>query len=141
MNNIHFPLAIILLLITNVTTLAQSSDTSKYILEHDREVAQEQPGPHNGGGTSIGYGFFENVKNYKTAFRKRVLKPGSSIGYHFQEVDEIYYIIEGKGTMQMNGESFEVQAGDAILTRARSSHGVSPLGEADLVIIIVYEKK
>lgn len=123
------------------TTLAQSSDSTKYILEHDSQVRREQPGPHNGGGISIGYSFFENAKDFNTAFRKRVLKPGASIGYHFQEIDEIYYILDGKGMMQMNGETFEVQSGDAILTRAGSSHGIAPSGTNDLVIMIVYDKK
>ncbi len=128
-------------IITCNITFAQSSDSTKYIVEKDTQVAKEQPGPHNGGGTSIGYSFFENAKDFNTAFRKRVLKPGSSIGYHFQEIDEIYYILDGKGMMQMNGETFEVQSGDAILTRAGSSHGIAPLGTNDLVIMIVYDKK
>lgn len=121
-------------------TLAQSPDPSKYILERDREVAKEQPGPHNGGGTTIGYNFFEHADGLFTFFRKRVLQPGSAIGYHLQKEDEIYYILSGKGIMQMNGETFAVEAGDAILTRPGSSHGLQQTGAEDLVILIVYEK-
>jgi len=77
----------------------------------------------------------------KTAFRKRILKPGSSIGYHLQKEDEIYYIISGNGKMQMNGKIFSVKPGDAILTRRGSSHGIAPNADHDLVILIVYEKK
>jgi hypothetical protein len=64
---------------------AQSIDTSKYILQNDTEVAKEEPGTHNGGGKTIGFNFFGDAKNLKTAFRKRILKPGSSIGYHLQK--------------------------------------------------------
>ena len=74
-------------------------------------------------------------------FRKRVLHPGSAIGYHLQKEDEIYYIVSGTGEMKMNGETFPVKAGDGILTRPGSSHGLTQTGKEDLVVIINYEKK
>lgn len=135
------PVFILFLFFLTSVLSAQSTDLSKYVLERDTTVAKEQPGPHKGGGTTIGYSFFENVPDFHTAFRKRVLKPGSAIGYHLQKEDEIYYILSGIGIMQMNGETFEVQAGDAILTRPGSSHGLTQQGKDDLVILIVYDKK
>jgi len=120
---------------------AQNGDTTKYILQNDVEVAKEEPGTHNGGGETIGFNFFSQAKNLKTAFKKRTLKPGSSIGYHLQKEDEIYYVISGNGTMQMNGKTFAVKPGDAILTRPGSSHGIAPNAGNDLTILIVYEKK
>ncbi|SDG92047.1 Cupin domain-containing protein [Pedobacter terrae] len=125
----------------SIAAKAQTADTSKYFLQNDAEVAKEEPGTHNGGGKTIGFNFFAQAKNLKTAFRKRILKPGSSIGYHLQKEDEIYYVISGKGTMQMNGKTFAVKPGDAILTRPGSSHGISPDASNDLTILIVYEKK
>jgi len=112
----------------------------KYILIHEKEIAKEQPGPHDGGGTTIAYPFFENAQDFKMAFRKRTLKPGSSIGYHLQKEDEVYYILSGNGDMQMNGESFKVTAGDAILTRPGSSHGLKPSGNEELTLLIAYGK-
>lgn len=120
---------------------AQNGDTTKYILQNDLEVAKEEPGTHNGGGKTIGFNFFGEAKSLKTAFRKRILKPGSSIGYHLQKEDEIYYVISGNGTMKMNGKTFAVKPGDAILTRPGSSHGIAPNAGNDLTILIVYEKK
>ena len=125
----------------SVKASAQSTDTSKYILQNDSEVAKEEPGTHNGGGKTIGFNFFSDAKNLKTAFRKRILKSGSSIGYHLQKEDEIYYVLSGNGTMQMNGKTFAVKPGDAILTRPGSSHGIAPNAGNDLTIMIVYEKK
>jgi quercetin dioxygenase-like cupin family protein len=119
---------------------AQTPDASKYILERDAQVAKEQPGPHDGGGKSIGYSFFDGVKDFPTAFKKRTLQPGSSIGYHLQQDDEIYYIISGTGEMKMNGKTFPVKSGDAILTRPGSSHGLTPTGNQELTLIIVYPK-
>ena len=110
----------------------------RYILEHEKDIAKEEPPPHNGAGMSTGYSFFANVPHLKLAFRKRVLKPGSSIGYHLQEDDEIYYIDSGKGIMKVNNDSFAVKTGDAILTRPGSSHGLQQTGNDELVVIINY---
>lgn len=122
------------------TSKAQTSDSGKYILERDAQVAKEQPGPHDGGGKTIGYSFFDGVKDFPTAFKKRTLRPGSSIGYHLQQADEIYYILNGTGEMKMNGQTFQVKAGDAILTRPGSSHGLIPTGNQELTLLIVYPK-
>jgi len=120
---------------------SQTIDTSKFILQNDKDVAKKEAGTHNGGGETIGYNFFANAKNLKTIFRKRTLKSGSAIGYHLQKEDEIYYVISGNGKMKMNGETFAVKPGDAILTRPGSSHSIEPNPDNDLTILIVYEKK
>jgi mannose-6-phosphate isomerase-like protein (cupin superfamily) len=121
-----------------VLSFTKTLPIGKYILVHEKEIAKEEPGPHNGGGKTIAYPFFEGTEDFKMAFRKRILKPGSSIGYHLQKEDEVYYILEGNGEMQMNGEQFAVSAGDAILTRPGSSHGLKPTGDKDLTLLIAY---
>ena len=112
-----------------------------YILERDAEVATEEPGTHNGGGTTVGYSFFRKAPDLKLVFRKRALKPGSGIGYHLQKEDEIYYVLSGRGEMTMDGKSFDVKAGDAVLTRPGASHSLKQVGAEDLVIIINYEQQ
>lgn len=109
-----------------------------YILEQEVEIGKKQPGPHDGGGMSTAYGFFSKAENLKLVFRKRTLYPGSSIGYHLQEADEIYYIVQGTGEMKMNGKTFPVKAGDAILTRPGNWHGLRPAGKDSLTLIINY---
>ncbi len=109
-----------------------------YVVEHDAKVAEQQPGPHDGGGQTIGHSFFRDVPNLSLVFRKRVLKPGSAIGYHEQREDEIYYILSGRGLMKLDGTDVEVGPGTAILTRTGSSHGLKPVGAEDLVLIINY---
>jgi mannose-6-phosphate isomerase-like protein (cupin superfamily) len=110
------------------------------VVERDAEVRAAEPGPHSGGGQTVAYSFFKNAPDLKLVFRKRALKPGSAIGYHEQAEDEIYYVLSGKGVMTLNGRSFEVGAGDAILTRPGSSHGLKQTGADDLVILINYEQ-
>jgi len=112
-----------------------------YILEHEKDIAINEPGPHNGGGNSTAHKFFKGATTSKLQFTKRILHSGSAIGYHFQKEEEIYYIVSGTGEMKMNGETFTVTTGDAILTLPGSSHGLKQTGKDDLVVIINYEKK
>jgi mannose-6-phosphate isomerase-like protein (cupin superfamily) len=112
-----------------------------YYLDHEKDVAVDQPAPHDGGGNTTAYNYFANAKESRLVFRKRALHPGSAIGYHLQADNEIYYIVSGTGEMKMNGKAFSVKAGDAILTLPGSSHGLMQTGKEDLVVIINYEKK
>jgi len=120
---------------------AQKPTPGGYILERDAEVAATEPGTHNGGGQTIGYSFFKKAPRLGLVFRKRALKPGSGIGYHEQKEDEIYYVLSGRGTMTIDGKSFDVEPGTAVLTRPGSSHGLKQVGAEDLLIMINYEQK
>ena len=111
-----------------------------FVVQHDSDVAKEEPGPHKGKGLSTGYVFFEKASGLKFSFRKRVLHPGGSIGYHKQSEDEVYYIIGGQGRMTINGSEFAAKPGDAFLTRTGSSHGLEQTGSGDLTLIITYSK-
>jgi mannose-6-phosphate isomerase-like protein (cupin superfamily) len=117
---------------------AKQTNQEGYLLEHEKDLAEQQPGPHKGGGTTTAYNFFSKANGLDLVFRKRVLHPGSSIGYHLQKEDEIYYIVSGTGEMTMNGKTFSVQQGDAILTRPGNWHGLKQVGEVDLVVLVNY---
>ena len=109
-----------------------------HVMERDADVARDQPGPHQGLGRTTGHVFFEKVPGLAFSFRKRVLHPGSSIGYHLQKEDEVYYVVSGTGRMTVDGTPFDVGPGDALLTRPGSSHGLVQTGGKDLVLIIAY---
>jgi mannose-6-phosphate isomerase-like protein (cupin superfamily) len=110
-----------------------------YVIEHDADVAKNEPGTHKGGGQTVGYSFFSKVPDLKLVFRKRALKPGSGIGHHVQKEDEIYYVLSGKGSMTLDGKTVEITPGTAVLTRPGSSHSLKQVGDEDLVIMINYE--
>lgn len=120
---------------------AKQAPGNGYVLERDAEVAKNEPGPHEGGGPSTGYIFFEKAPDLKFSFRKRVLHKGAAIGYHLQKTDEVYYFTGGDGIMTINGKPFPVKAGDAVLTRGGSSHGLVQKGDADLTIVITFQKE
>ncbi|HEY7286501.1 MAG TPA: cupin domain-containing protein [Vicinamibacterales bacterium] len=123
---------------------ASTQETKKkggYIVQHDADVAKNEPGPHQGPGQTVGYVFFEKTPNLHFSFRKRVLKPGAGIGYHEQHEDEVYYVLSGRGVMTLDGTPTDVGPGAAILTRTGSSHGLKQVGAEDLVVIIAFETK
>jgi len=86
------------------------------------------------------YSFFARAPNLQLVFRKRALHRGAAIGYHHQDVDEIYYILSGTGELTLNGQRSMVGPGTAVLTRPGSSHGLRQVGSDDLVLIIAYQQ-
>ena len=66
--------------------------------------------------------------------------PGASIGVHFHDHDEIYYVLEGEGDYVLDGVVQRVRAGDALLTRAGSTHSMRQAGAGDLVLLIAYPR-
>src|SRR3954453_12511891 len=118
---------------------AQNPAPGGYIIEHDAEIAKDEPGTHNGGGMTVGYSFFAKVPNLKLVFRKRAFHPGSGVGLHEQKEDEIYYVLSGRGQMTLDGTTVDVTPGTAVLTRTGSSHSLTQVGSEDLVVLINYE--
>jgi mannose-6-phosphate isomerase-like protein (cupin superfamily) len=135
--------ALWLLLAALLTAASMQAQKPKggYIIQHDADIAKNEPGTHNGGGQTVGYSFFDKTPGMKFVFRKRALKPGSGIGYHEQKEDEVYYVLSGKGVMTLDDKPIDVGPGTAILTRPGSSHGLKQVGNEDLVILIAYDLK
>lgn len=110
-------------------------------VENARDIAVQQPGPHEGEGTTTAYPFFEQADGFDIVFRQRALHPGATIGEHRNDKDEIYYVLSGRGELTLDGERRGVGPGDAILTRGGSTHALAQRGQEDLVIIVVYRKR
>ena len=135
----------IAVLFTDTTTAAQPAKPEP-TLRHDsyvqqaRDIAAEQPGPHEGKGTTTAYPFFEDAAGFDIVFRQRALHAGASIGAHRNDKDEIYYVLSGRGELTLDGQRRAVGPGDAILTRDGSTHALEQRGDEDLVIIVVYHR-
>src|ERR1700753_4075117 len=129
---LHLPTFLITALVFSLFFMAafayMRQNDKGYIINHEKDIAHDEPGPHDGGGKTTAYPFFSKFKDAKMAFRKRVLHPGSTIGYHLQEQQEIYYILSGKGELTTNGKAITVSTGDAILTLPGNHHGLKPVG-------------
>ena len=112
-----------------------------FIVQHDAEIAKNEPGTHDGGGRTIGYSFFDSTPGMKFVFRKRALHPGAGVGLHEQHEDEVYYVLSGKGLMTVDDQPVDMTPGTAVLTRPGSSHSLKQVGSEDLVVLIAYEIK
>ena len=119
---------------------AQTPRSDSYV-EQARDIAVQQPGPHDGQGTTTAYPFFDDAEGFDIVFRQRALHPGATIGEHHNDKDEIYYVLSGRGELTLDGKHRDVGPGDAILTRNGSTHGLKQVGKEDLVIIVVYRKR
>lgn len=111
---------------------------SLVVLPRDAIVLCMQPGPHGGPGETVAYPMFADAKDMPFQFRRRVLRKGAGIGLHPHDHDEIYYVLAGRGRYFLDGREHAVAAGDALLTRAGSTHGILQDGDADLELLIVY---
>lgn len=104
------------------------------------DYRRAQPAPHGGGGTTVAYPLFDDVADLDLVLRRRVLPAGAGIGLHRHTHDEIYYVLSGQGRYLLDGVVHDVGAGDALLTRAGSSHALHQHGTEDLVILINYRR-
>jgi mannose-6-phosphate isomerase-like protein (cupin superfamily) len=68
-----------------------------------------------------------------------VVPAGSSIGVHTHGGgdEEIYIVIDGRGKMSVDGEGFDVEAGDVIVNRPGGTHGLVNDGDALLRLVVV----
>ena len=54
-----------------------------------------------------------------------VVEPNATIGEHrHTDGEEIYYVLEGRGTMVLDGERHEIGPGDLAVTSAGHSHAL-----------------
>lgn len=58
----------------------------------------------------------------------------TALHYH-KDSEEIYYVIEGCGEMQLNNEKFMIHPGDSIVIKPGSHHGLNNPYDKDLVIL------
>lgn len=67
-----------------------------------------------------------------------ILPPNTSIGIHQHgDNEELYFIVDGEGTMIVNSEKRRVSKGDLILNPPGSSHGLINDSGATLSILVV----
>jgi len=115
---------------------------------------------HGGEATIKRRGFFRDTSRLPISFQIWELGPGASEGRHVHvargsevhvsegsyldedsgPLEEIYYFLEGAGTMWIDGRDVPVAAGDAVLTPPGSDHGLRNDGEGPLKLVIIWGK-
>ena len=67
--------------------------------------------------------------------------PGGSVPIHSHEQEEVYFIVEGQGNIQVAGESRDVRSGDCIYIRPQLEHVLTNAGQTDMVMMFCYSPK
>jgi mannose-6-phosphate isomerase-like protein (cupin superfamily) len=68
-----------------------------------------------------------------------VVKPGSRTKPHRLKSSEVYFLLEGRGRMQIEQETAEVTAGQAVYVPPFHVQHIENTGEADLVFLCIVE--
>ena len=99
---------------------------------------------HSGDGVIRRRGFFDDASRLPIKFQVWELDPGVSEGSHSHEGDtsleEIYYFLEGSGTMWIDGQDVPIAAGDAVLVPPGIDHGFRNVGDIPLKLVIIWGK-
>ena len=67
-----------------------------------------------------------------------ILPPGTTIGEHSHiGNEEIYFIVDGEGTLILDGVQHSVSSGDISLCRSGHSHGLINSGKTDMRLLVV----
>lgn len=91
------------------------------------EMAEEAKANIRGGvGAARGVDFLKQGEmDGIVSMGRTTLEPGSTIGEHVHpNTEDLYLILEGRGTGILNGERFPVETGDLFLVKAGGSHGL-----------------
>lgn len=74
-------------------------------------------------------------------FANIVLEAGCSIGFHRHDSEsETYYVLEGSGIYNDNGNEIPVSAGDVTVCRAGNGHGIKNPNQAPLRFVALIIK-
>ena len=59
-------LLIVLIVSAGIVYAKNKQLQNGYVLEHERDLKKTEAGPHNGGGTTNGYNYFDKIMFWKT---------------------------------------------------------------------------
>jgi uncharacterized cupin superfamily protein len=67
-----------------------------------------------------------------------VIPPGASDGLHYHSgVEEVYYVMDGTATFQLNDEKGTIKAGDAIPVKFNEAHAIINNGTAPIELLVM----
>ncbi|OIU88697.1 cupin domain-containing protein [Microbacterium sp. AR7-10] len=65
------------------------------------------------------------------------IDPGHHSPLHRHNCEEVYYVIEGTGYVEQEGDTFPLNTGDAVLNRVNVDHRVFNTGETTMRLAVV----
>ena len=97
---------------------------------------------HGGSVTKMQW-HFHGQSELPVAVQTWELPPGGSEGMHVhaepgRPLEEMYLVVAGSGHMTVDGETFPVAAGDAVLAKVGVQHDVRNTGKEPLRLVVVW---
>lgn len=118
--------------------LPEQGSAPAMVIVSEENVKVEEAPPHGKIGMSTAWRISDAVPVRAFEFRKRALHPGSAIGLHPINHDEIYYVLSGEGVVHSDGEEQTLTAGMAAYLYTGAIVGIRQVGAEPLVLIIAY---
>ena len=75
----------------------------------------------------------------KYSFAHAIVKPGLTTYLHALKTSEIYYILEGKGEMQIDGEKQILEVGDTVYIPPNAKQCITNISNIDLKFICIVD--
>ncbi len=116
----------------------QAAPAPAMVIVAEDDVKVEEAPPHGKIGMSTAWRISDAVPVRAFEFRKRALHPGSAIGLHPINHDEIYYVLSGEGVVHSDGEEQTLTEGLAAYLYTGANVGIRQVGAEPLVLIIAY---
>jgi quercetin dioxygenase-like cupin family protein len=112
-----------------------TSDTASHVVKRSADVEYEAVGAADGMRKGVLLDESDGAPNF--AMRRFVLDPGASVPEHTNEVEHEQYVLAGEYTVGIEGEEYEVSAGDSLLIPAGAVHWYENDGDQEGAFICV----
>lgn len=77
--------------------------------------------------------------NLRYSLAHAIVKPGQTSKRHRLKTSEVYYILEGRGTMRIDDETAEVTPGQAVYIPPHAIQYITNTGQGDLVFLCIVD--
>lgn len=105
----------------------------------EQNTKRQEPPPHGAIGMSTAYRISDAAPASRAMeFRRRILHPGAAIGLHRIDHDEVYYVLDGTGEVESDGQRAILKRGQAVYLYKGAVVGIRQLGRKPLSLIISY---
>ncbi len=64
--------------------------------------------------------------------------PGGQVPAHDHVQEEVYYVLQGEGEIEIEGVTEPIRAGEAVYVPSRETHNLRNPGKRDMTFIFVY---
>jgi len=111
------------------------------IIKHLPKIRKRVSEGH--GETSLYQSFWQGEEKPDTMksfsnFARITVKPAGTNKIHVhQDLEQVYIILRGRGTLHVGDEKAQVKAGDAVFLPAKVSHGFFNTGDKTAVLLLV----